>query len=409
MAGSARHAGGLKLRSHGIPGQQDDARAATTELEVAVDEFSGWIGVGARRRLFLPQGSNGLQEYCLRFFLSQGWQRMLMRGTLASSRLLGLPQISTRSELQQELAHHAEAMSACRGLCRDGALEIAFKRGSPGPYQKISALAVSAISEDRIFLKYAVKNTADKTVNWEASWLSRLAVTDALRGQVPELLDSGRLPCGRAYLMTSVSPTLETVPRFSRQHEQFLVELGRATSDWRRYGASDEAQRLPAMLRDLGEVLGPVVHADLVGGWNDALSVLAGWEGPLVVAHRDFAPWNVRWSPQGVFVFDWEYAIQQANPLHDFYHFHLVRKALSKWKRVSPGDLSRLMSAAHDYAHRAYPEALWDERVVSALLLTYLLDVVLFYTDSGRLFDPKHPVLATYWALIRSRKRWLPK
>jgi hypothetical protein len=161
------------------------------------------------------------------------------------------------------------------------------------------------------------------------------------------------------------------------------------------------------MLADLEEVLGSVIHADLSLGWHNALAVLSTWQGPMVVAHRDFAPWNVRWWPEGVFVFDWEYAVEQASPLHDFFHFHLVQDALSMWKRLTPKRLLLLIRAAQVYARQTYSQADWNHEVVRALLLTYLLDVVLFYTASGRLFDPSHPVLAGYHALIRERNKWL--
>lgn len=365
--------------------------------------------MGRRRKLFLPQGCSRRQEYCLRFFVWNRWQRMLTRVGLGATRLLGLDYFLARRDLTRDVPHSLDAMSTLRRLSDGDTLKFSFSVGSPGPYQKISALAVSALDIGSVFLKYAASETADKTIDWETSWLSRLAAIESLRGCTPEMLGSGQLPCGRAYMLTDVSPSLETVPQFTPQHERFLGELGRATGVWGTYDESEGTLRINDMLASLEDVLGPAIHGDLMAGWQDALHVLADWEGPLIVAHRDFAPWNVRWSMLGVFVFDWEYAVQQANPLHDFYHFHLVQCALSNWKRVNPPELAQLMRSASDYAHQTYPNARWDEAVISALLLTYLLDVVLFYTDSRKLFDPKHPILSSYHSLIRSRARWFRK
>ncbi|MEF8733551.1 MAG: aminoglycoside phosphotransferase family protein [Candidatus Accumulibacter meliphilus] len=397
------------MQTRRFPRQRDKARHQRVAFERSVEAPSGWLSVDARRRLFLPQGSSQLQEYCLRFFLWQRWQLILAQMALRTRHLVGFSHILAASELEVEVACHSDAFFEFGKLFGEGVFDAAFRVGSSGPNQKTSALAIPRAGANQTFLKCAARGSADETIRKEVSWLSRLAALRILRGNIPELLRSGNMRGGRAYMMTSVSPTLNSTPNLTKQHEWFLAELGRATGEWCPYGETDEASRIANLLSDLQEVLAPAIHADLLAGWEDALSVLAGWEGPFVVAHRDFAPWNVRWSPQGVFVFDWEYATRQANPLHDFYHFHLVRPALSRWEQINRGDLSRLTRAARDYGRQTYFKARWDNDVVYAFLLTYLLDVVLFYTNSGRLFDEKHPILSTYYSLIRLRERWFCK
>lgn len=366
-----------------------------------------WLALGRRRRLYLPARNRQVGEFCLRLFVWRRWQRVLGRLPLLFNWSAGFAPRLKRGDLESAIPHITSVLLEMQKLVGASNYEIAFSIGSPGPYQKISALMVSCEGVGTAFYKYAVASSADATIQTEADWLCRLGAITALRGSIPEIKSHGKLSCDRAYLLTDLSPSLETVPEFARQHEHFLSALGRSTSTLQAYPSSAEAVRIAGSLADLVDVFGQAVHADLSAGWADTLEMLASWHGPLVVAHRDFAPWNVRWSPTGVFVFDWEYAVEQANPLYDYFHFHLVQAALSKWRKVSPQTLDRLIRSALAYVNGCYPQIYWDRKVVGALLLAYLLDVMLFYTASGRVFDPVHPVLATYHALIRTHGRWL--
>lgn len=368
-----------------------------------------WLSPILQPRIFLPVANQRTQEYCLRFFITGRWKRNLCRVALLFERWTGTSLLATKSTVTDFDQHVTAVLPAVELFCPAMPYHIAFLVGRPGPYQKIAALIVLAHDATKTFFKSAAHETADNVITSEARWLTKLTAFPAVRGHIPELLGVGHLPNGRAYILTTASPTLKTVPQFVHLHERFLSELGRATSVWCRYGESEEALRIQGMLSSLSDVLGPAIHADLNAGWDAAFNALADWKGPLVIAHRDFAPWNMRWSQSGIFVFDWEYAVEQANPLHDFYHFHLVQIALSKFKRVNTASLLRVMRKAQNYAHLTYPNAQWDESVISALLLTYLLEVVLFYTDSGQFFDPRHPILSSYHSLICIHARWLPK
>jgi hypothetical protein len=92
---------------------------------------------------------------------------------------------------------------------------------------------------------------------------------------------------------------------------------------------------------------------------------------PLSLCHRDFAPWNTRVGPGGLFVFDWDGAQDGTIPLYDLFHFQAIQAALFARQDILP-DLPLLRRAL---------KKLWSQgdQHLSILYLTYLLDMTLFY------------------------------
>lgn len=74
----------------------------------------------------------------------------------------------------------------------------------------------------------------------------------------------------------------------------------------------------------------------------------------------------------GLWVFDWEYARERANPLSDLLHFRLAPRAV-----VGRGANSRLlrrtMQQAGRFARKVYPDCDWSRGVIGGLTLEYLL------------------------------------
>ncbi len=193
---------------------------------------------------------------------------------------------------------------------------------------------------------------------------------------------------------------------FTPQHETFLAELGHASAVWRDYPSSTEAHDISALFNRTESLIRKTLHAELTTAWHDALQRLQSWPAPLVLAHRDFAPWNMHWSNEAVFVFDWEYAACEANPLYDFFHFHLMPEALCRWRLNGVARIESLISAASQHAQKCYPEIAWPRQIVSSLLVSYLLHVILFYTNSDGRFNARHPVVSRYVELVHKRDQW---
>ena len=95
---------------------------------------------------------------------------------------------------------------------------------------------------------------------------------------------------------------------------------------------------------------------------------------PLSLAHRDFAPWNTRLGPQGLFVFDWEIAEDGVTPLYDIFHFQSIQAALFKRRERLPDHryLEALM-------HNLWPEG---KDYMPWFYLAYLVDMSLVYSEA---------------------------
>lgn len=386
-----------------MPRLNPESRRAVRDASLA---STGWLSLRGARPLCLPRVGKGLRaplDYSLHFFTQPGWRRWVYRVCLMPG-LCRLLVARQDGDVFDRL--FGDDWPGWRQLPRQQPLYLAARYGSPGPYQKLSALFVDSAGQGVAFVKVALSPQASDMVLREQAWLDRLAGIPALQGNVPAVRQAGLAGNGQAYLMTTIAPDLGPGGAFDEAHVHFLTALGQHSAQVSGFGDSMEAGFIAAALPRLSGVLGDELHGCMTGAWDDATGALRDWSGPLVLAHRDFVPWNMCRQNNRLFVFDWEYAAERANPLHDFFHFHLMPVAASRWRRVRADGLRSLVSEGVAFARRLHPDAAWSEAAVSAWLLVYLLDVVLFYTDSRKAFNPRRPVLAAYTDMIRNRDAW---
>ena len=148
-----------------------------------------------------------MQRECLRHFVGErrvGWAaRALLRANALWPAEGLLPEVQLRDG-------HARCEE---GLALGEPGYVAFQIGTPGPYQKASALYVTAQGEGVALAKTAMSQTADAMVRGEAAWLEALADIDTLTAQVPVLHGEGETEEGRRYLVTSVAPSTRSSAR----------------------------------------------------------------------------------------------------------------------------------------------------------------------------------------------------
>src|SRR6185295_11179536 len=113
----------------------------------------------------------------------------------------------------------------------------------------------------------------------------------------------------------------------------------------------------------------------LQNGLHDCCAYLAGWSGPFVVAHGDFAPWNIRLDGERIFVIDWEHARAGSNPLGDALHFFLMPRITSR-RGVTRSAFSATLRQVDRVAQYLYPEWTWRPQVITGLALAYLLEAL---------------------------------
>jgi hypothetical protein len=130
-------------------------------------------------------------------------------------------------------------------------------------------------------------------------------------------------------------------------------------------------------------------------------TVFGGRQLPMLLAHRDFQPGNMRRSSDGrLFVYDWEGAQPESTPLYDFFNFNVLRI-------IRPGvPRSEIVARVLNLAHEWFPNT--DRHLVPAYLTAYVLDHSLrrltnsdFARDTRSIF-----VVDTFADLLDSQAEW---
>jgi len=355
---------------------------------------------GRRRPMLLPAARYPIQRTCLRYFVGERRAAWLARALLRANDLWPGAGLLPEVELPDAPAR-ADAVPP-----PGDAAYVAFQVGTPGPYQKVAALFLDAQGEAVALAKTAMAPSGDAMVKSEAHWLATLAGVDALAGQVPRLLGESETAQGRRYLVASAASSTCTTLDFTPSHARFLGALGRACFGSGGFRDSQGARALRRNLERLRAILPEGRRVALHDAVADCQALLSDYDGPLVVSQGDFAPWNIRMHGREVFVFDWEYASEGANPLSDVLHYMLMPRALGGSRlrgRILDGALRR----AQAFARQTYPEWRWRERTVSALALGYVLGVLLHFSVASGRFEPRHPVISSYWQLMQERASWM--
>jgi hypothetical protein len=211
---------------------------------------------------------------------------------------------------------------------------------------------------------------------------------------------------GRRYLVTTLAPSTRTTQAFTPAHIRFLRALGRVRLDAVKFPASPCSLHLEQTLGQLESSTTRDVLETLRGAVRDCLACMRDWTGPFVFAQGDFAPWNFRIHDDRVFVFDWEYARHGANPLADAFNYFLIQRTLAG-RSMSNGFLAGVARRGGETAQAIYPEWKWRPQVVSALMLAYLLEILLGYSQASGRLERGHRVIAGYLRLVERRREWM--
>ncbi len=251
-------------------------------------------------------------------------------------------------------------------------VRLAFCIGTSGAYRKLTAEVITSGGRVPAYAKIAVHAPAQASLEREQATLLRLSTAGALRGRVPGVLAWFRWD-GAQVLVTTAGTGRMGPSRFGEQHAEFLRRLHDAFVEKRPFLASAMWARMAAAVRRLT----PRMSVEWALRCRNALNLLAERLGPgilpLSIAHRDFTPWNTRVGPQGLYVFDWEAAVEGTTPLYDVFHFQAMQAALAG----RPYHPSR--GRPHDLIAALWPE--WQAHL-APLYLAYLVDMGLFYTEA---------------------------
>ncbi|HKE43136.1 MAG TPA: phosphotransferase [Steroidobacteraceae bacterium] len=352
------------------------------------------------RPLLVPATHRAAQESSLRFFITRPrnrlFARVLLRAERLARRLGALPEVRMAEPAPGALLQRIKT---------NPATEVAFHIGTPGPYQKATLLLMSPTGEPLTLAKLALNEDANPMVDSEAYWLEELARHGDIAAHVPRLLQHGKADNGRDYVLLSIVPGRETGSEVTPAHRAFLAALAQARLSVRPYSASSTARFLDAAMHRLDGRIGFGPRVLLTSAMRDCARRLRTWYGPCVIAHGDFASWNIRRAGHGISVFDWEYASDEAIALQDIMHFCLAPRAVADGT-VEPAHLQESLQQAEALAQSAHAGFAWSREIVALQALAYLLHTVLFYSLSRDELPDWHPLVQAYLELIRTRAQW---
>lgn len=279
--------------------------------------------------------------------------------------------------------------------------------GSPGPLQKLTLYCPDCSGGLGKVAKLALAPNANHAIKQEANWLHKLGRNRQLADFLPRMLLQGALLCGRHYIVMQALPTGYSSARFGQRHFSFLRLMAQQQPALFVWNKSQAFIRLQKRLGRIMHLIDKPYRDLLLSVLVEIDRGIGHRELPVCATHNDFAPWNLRLSGDRLFVFDWEYAEECGNPLQDFLHFRLLRRALKRWPWRN-SDMSALLAETTAYADTMFGADSGVAAASGALTLHYLLDVISFYVEASGYLAPEHPVMRTYLRLLRERAQWLP-
>jgi len=354
---------------------------------------------GRPRALLVPARDPRRAHAAVAFFITHPLRRAVAHALLLADRLLphlGLLPRACWEDFPARSLFGAMAVRdpACAVLC-----------GSPGPLQKVTILHTPFGDAPPRVAKVALRQSADEAVAMEEFWLRELNAAPRLAPFVPRLTAAGALSGGRRYVAMSALPGGDSSDAFGPAQRRFLAALAGLSAQVLPWREAPSFRRLRARAASLGALLGNergLVEAVLA----EIERRIGGQPLPACLAHGDFAPWNLRIEAGLLQVFDWEYAQTGANPLQDFFHFHLISR-VARGKEFDARALAALLPGAASHGREVFGAASGVDQAAGTLALHYLLDVITFYTEADQCLHTQHPVLRSYLGLLARRDAWL--
>lgn len=252
-------------------------------------------------------------------------------------------------------------------------VRIAFYLGVPGAYRKVTAQVMTPEGRTLAFAKIATSPVTRELVDKERHTLLRLSESGGLRGRVPAVLHAFDWEGSRVVVMTG-GPDRPGPKRLSYAHLNLCREVFLPFARWGTFDKSDMMTRMSETLLRVGPHLPNPLAMRLKQALGRVRKELGPVRLPLSLCHRDFAPWNTRVGPRGLFAFDWDGAQEGTIPLYDLFHFQAIQAALFGRRDPLPDrsflrrSLSELWPGGHEY--------------LPSLYLAYLLDISLFYGEA---------------------------
>ncbi len=267
-------------------------------------------------------------------------------------------------------------------------LHYAFFTGTEGCHRKVTVQVMNSDGDILGYIKVSDSEDVDSLLTNETEILEDLWRLDVRNGLFPGVLYHGSMKGVNILVLDTLkSAHSKYGSKLSDSHIDFLSEIFVKTSKVMEYRQSEFAGELRKRASDL-EVEGLSKLSSIVNYIEDEIGdekLLFG------ICHRDFTPWNTFFHDGKLYVFDWEYAKRGYPPLLDLYHFIIQDGILVR--HLKPEGLMKRILKNEQMLSKYSSLVGIDEKLLTPLLLCYLLDISLLYIEreKGRVEgDIKH-------------------
>ena len=356
-------------------------------------------------RWIIPLDNRRVASDSLRFYNPSSLKGKVFKCIASNLAYLGIQRVwghdrlivASKGDAQDEsLATFLQDLRDVRDIC------LAFSTGTPRYYRKTTVQVMSRDGRSLAYAKIADTQQAQRLLVQEAKVLRRLAELRLSTGHVPRLLYTGQFHENE--LLVQSAPTgkiRKGKKRLDRRHIEFLAEIFNQTSTRKSFLESDYWIRIKNDVESLRERISDDWQPRLQNGLNICESTLASKVIPLGLCHRDFVPWNTYLERGYLYVFDWEYAVEQGIPFWDIFHFvsfpaMLIARCSGK-RLIARWWGRRLKQLLTQYAEKIGV----DVALVPVCFLLYLIEVSCFYLDMfacDGLQDTQRQWLQKTWA-----------
>ena len=279
-------------------------------------------------------------------------------------------------------------------------LVFAVSLGTPGPHRKPVVQVMTPEGEVLGYAKVGWNEATRALVKHEAEVLERLSRED-LPFRVPRVLYAN--DDGAKSLVVQQAPPEEAQPAPRAFDERYLRVLQGFAARGVRHKSLEESpfwKRVEERIQNIPSAYWrPVLE-------RAAKRVQEHWrdrEVPFHFAHGDFTPWNALCAGETLYLYDWEYALEEAPAGYDLFHF-LFQTAWLMTGKMPAQSLDGILEQISTTSIGKY----WQRVGVQAsetpwLLRLYLLDRLSFYALADFEDLSKRRVLGLSLALLEER------
>lgn len=262
---------------------------------------------------------------------------------------------------------------------------FAISLGTPDQYRKLTALLFDQRGEILALAKIGVTPQAIKLIEHEFKTLKYLRHMDLSRGITPEPLYLGSTGEVKWLLQSALVGGRPSPLKLNAFHLSFLADLAKATFREEVLSHTSFWNSLADRILGIGGDIYSQPEAsnerrfmeDLFRECRDVLQQAGNLSWPLVAAHGDFAPWNIRKIGGRAAVYDWENFLPLAPAGWDVLHYEVRIKNLVKRR-----SLKELFSDLSRDQKRSDPLCAWEMKTGIRIPERRLL-VLLFFGDLG--------------------------